>query len=125
MIDVGVDSSIRYEADEVEAVALGRLDSFLEDGITAESAVLNSEIDAGEFLIDDAACSEVEMSHFGISHLALGQADLESARLQSGLGISGVKLIMDWGMGEKGCVSLSRGALPACRIDPPTVTNEE
>jgi hypothetical protein len=81
MIDVGVDSSIRYEADEVEAVALGRLDSFLEDGITAESAVLNSEIDAGEFLIDDAACSEVEMSHFGISHLALGQANLESAGL--------------------------------------------
>jgi hypothetical protein len=65
----------------VEAVALGRSDNFLEDGITAESAVLNGEIDAGEFLIDDAACSEVEMSYFGISHLALGQADLESASL--------------------------------------------
>jgi len=65
----------------VEAVTLRSLENFLEDGITAESAVLNGEIDAGEFLIDDAACSEVEMSHFGISHLALRQADLESASL--------------------------------------------
>ena len=99
MIDVGVDSSIRYEADEVEAVALGRLDSFLEDGIMAESAVLNGKIDAGEFLIDDATGSEVEMSHFGISHLALGEADLKSTGLESGLGVSGVELIMHWGRG--------------------------
>ena len=60
---------------------MGRLENFLEDRISAESAVLNGEIDAGEFLIDDATGSEVEMSHFGISHLALGQADLESASL--------------------------------------------
>ena len=99
MFDVGVNSSIRYQADEVEAVALGRLDNFLEDGITAESAVCNGEVDAGEFLIDDAACSEVEMSHFGISHLALGEADLKSAGLESRLGVSGVKLIMHWGRG--------------------------
>ena len=104
---------------------MGGLDNFLEDRITVESAILDGEIDAGELLIDDATCAEIEMSYFGIPHLAFGQADLESARLESGLGVGGVELIMHWGRGQKGGVSLEGGALPACRIDPPTVTNEK
>ena len=120
-----VNTAIRDESDQVEAVAMRGLENFLKDRVTVESAILNGEIDAGEFLIDDATCAEVEMSHLGISHLALGQADLESARLESGLGVSGVELIMHWGRGQEGGISLEGGALPACRIDPPTVTNEK
>ena len=101
------------------------LNNFLEHWITVESAILNGEIDAGELLIDDSTCAEIEMSYFGIPHLAFGQADLESARLESGLGVSGVELIMHWGRGQKGGVSLEGGALPACRINPPAVTNEK
>jgi hypothetical protein len=86
---------------------------------------LDGEINAGEFLIDDATSAEVEMSHFGIPHLAFGQADLESARLESRLGVSDVELIMHWGRGQKGGVSLEGGALPTCWIDPPTITNEK
>ena len=104
---------------------MGGLDNFLEDRITVESAILNSEIDAGELLIDDATCAEIKMSHLGVSHLALGQADLEPARLKSGLGVGGVELIMHWGRGQKGSISLEGSALPACWIDPPTVTNEK
>lgn len=120
-----VNTAIRNESDQVEAVSMGGLDNFLEDRITVESAILNGEIDAGELLIDDATCAEIEMSHLGVSHLALRQADLESARLESGLGVSGVELIMHWGRGQKGGISLEGGALPASWIDPPTVTNEK
>ena len=120
-----VNTAIRNESDQVEAVSMGGLDNFLEDRITVESAILNSEIDAGELLIDDATCAEIEMSYLGVSHLALGQADLEPARLESGLGVSGVELIMHWGRGQKGGISLDGGALPASWIDPPTVTNEK
>ena len=74
---------------------------------------------------DDATCAEIKMSHLGVSHLALGQADLEPARLKSGLGVGGVELIMHWGRGQKGGISLEGGALPACWIDPPTVTNKK
>jgi hypothetical protein len=101
------------------------LENFLKDRVTIESAILNGEIDAGEFLIDDATCAEIEMSYFGISHLAFRQADLESARLEPGLGVGGVELIMHRGRGQKGGVSLEGGALPTCWIDPPTVTNEK
>ena len=86
---------------------------------------MNGEINAGEFLIDDAACAEIEMSHLGISHLAIGQADLESARLESGLGVGGVEFIVHWGRGQKGGISLEGSALLARWIDPPTVTNEK
>jgi hypothetical protein len=125
VFDMGVNTAIRDKSDQVEAVSTGGLENFLKDRVTVESAILNGEIDAGEFLIDDATCAEVEMSHLGISHLALGQADLESARLESGLGVSGVELIMHWSRGQEGGISLEGGALPACRIDPPTVTNEK
>ena len=122
---MGVNTAIRDESDQVEAVAMRGLENFLKDRVTVESAILNGEIDAGELLIDDATCAEIEMSYFGIPHLAFGQADLESARLESGLGVGGVELIMHWGRGQKGGISLEGGALSACRIDPPAVTNEK
>ena len=125
VFDMRMDTAIRNESDQVEAVTMGGLDNFLEDRITVESAILNGEIDAGELLIDYATCAEIEMSHLRVSHLALGQADLESARLESGLGVGGVEFIVHWGRGQKGGISLEGGALPACWIDPPTVTNEK
>ena len=94
-----VNTTIRNKADQVETVAMRGLDNFLEDRITVESAILNGEIDAGELLIDDATCAEIEMSYFRIPHLAFGQADLESARLEPGLRVGGIELIMHWGRG--------------------------
>ena len=120
-----VNTAIRNESDQVEAVVMGGLDNFLEDRIAVESAILNGEIDAGELLIDDATCAEIEMAHLRVSHLAFGQADLEPARLESGLGVGGVELIMHRGGGQEGSISLEGGALPASWIDPPTVTNEK
>jgi hypothetical protein len=125
VFDMGVNTAIRNESDQVEAVAMRGLENFLKDRVTVESAILNGEIDTGEFLIDDATCAEIKMTYFGIPHLAFGQADLESARLESGLGINGVELIMHWGRGQKGGVSLEAGTLSTCWIDPPTVTNEK
>ena len=104
---------------------MGGLENFLKDRIMVESPILNGEIDAGEFLVDDATCAEIEMPHLGISHLALGQADLESARLEPGLGVGGVELIMYRGRGQKGGISLEGGSLPACWINPPTVANKK
>ena len=75
------------------------MENFLKARVTVESAILNGEIDAGEFLIDDATCAEIEMSYFRIPHLAFGQADLESARLEPGLRVGGIELIMHWGRG--------------------------
>ena len=120
-----MDTAIRNESDQVESVAMGCLENFLKNGITFESVILDGEINAGELLIDDATCAEIKMTYFGIPHLAFGQADLESARLELGLGVSGVELIMHWGRGQKGSISLEGSALPACWIDPPTVTNEK
>jgi hypothetical protein len=97
VFNMGVNTAIRDESDQVEAVAMGGLDNFFEDRITVEIAILNGEINSGEFLIDDATCAKIEMSYFGIPHLAFGQADLESARLEPGLGVGGVELIMHWG----------------------------
>ncbi len=120
-----MDAAIRNESDQVEAVAMGGLENFLEDRIMVESAILNGEVDAGELLIDDATCAEIEMSYFGIPHLAFRQADLESTRLESRLGVSDVELIMHWGRGQEGGVSLECGPLPPGRIDSPTITNEK
>jgi hypothetical protein len=35
-------------------------------------------VDAGEFLVDDAAGTDIEMAYFGISHLAIGEANIFS-----------------------------------------------
>ena len=47
-----------------------------ENLILEEVTVLDGLGNAGELLIDDSACADIGIAHPGLSHLALGQADI-------------------------------------------------
>ena len=122
---MGVDATIGDEADEVKALAGRGGDSFLQNLVFREGAVTDGEVDAGEFLVNDAAGAEVEVADLGISHLALGQADLQAAGLESAPGIVLIETVVDRCFGEEGGIALFLRTGAAGGIDAPTVTNEE
>ena len=123
MIEMGVDAAIGDESDEVEAFASGGRDRLPEDLVFGEGTVADGEVDASEFLIDDTAGTEVEVADLGISHLTLGEANLETAGLESAPRIIPVQTIMDRGFCEEGGIALLFRAGATGGIDPPTITN--
>jgi hypothetical protein len=120
-----VDATVGDETNEVKALARGGRDGFLQNLVLGEGAVADSQVDAGEFLVDDATGAEVEVTNFRISHLSLGETDLEAAGLKSAPGVILVEAVMDRGFGEKGGVALFFGTGAAGRIDAPAVTDEK
>ena len=120
-----VDAAVGDEADEVDALAGRGVDGFLQSFVLGLGAVTDGEVDAGEFLVNDAAGAEVEVADLGISHLALGQADFQAAGLESAPGIVLIETIVDRGLGEEGGIALFLRTDAAGGIDAPTVTNEE
>ena len=47
-----------------------------------DGAVLAGAVDLHEVLIDDAAGTDIEMSHLRVAHLTVGQTDVLTAGLQ-------------------------------------------
>ena len=86
MVEAGVHATVGAEAEEVELLArllnvvVGSLD-FL---VLHQFVVAASHIDLYEILIYHAACSEVHMSHLGISHLSVRKTHILAAGLKMG-----------------------------------------
>ena len=78
VILVAVHSARAHESHDMDGLAC--LDSLVngaaENLILEEVTVLDGLGNAGELLIDDAACADIGMADLGISHLALGKADI-------------------------------------------------
>ena len=77
---VGMHPAVGEKPHEVQFAArffaLGR--AVGQDGVAEEIAIIDAFSDPGEILIDDAAGADVEMADFRISHLALGQPDIQA-----------------------------------------------
>ena len=84
MVEGGVDAAGGRQPHEMEllaalfGVAVGRNDALvLQDGAVGTGAV-----DLDKVLIDHAARADVEVSHLGVAHLAVGQAHVFTAGLK-------------------------------------------
>ncbi|MCX6935880.1 MAG: hypothetical protein NTZ01_06800 [Verrucomicrobia bacterium] len=106
-------------------MALGGIKNFLKYGIASEGAIADGEIDPSQFLINDAASPEIEMTDLRVSHLPFRQAHLKSARLKPRTRVVGIELVMDWGPREEGGIALTGGARFSRWVDPPTIANEK
>jgi len=125
VIEVGMDTAVGNESDQVEALAGGGRDGFLQDTILGEGAIADCEVDAGEFLINDPTGAKVQVADLRISHLTLRESDLEAAGLETAPWVDLVKTIMDRGFGEEGSVALLLCTVPTGGINAPTIANEK
>ena len=81
------------EAHEVQvlAVLLGVAVSTYDFGIFENAAVLAGAVDLYKVLVDDASCADVEVTHFGVTHLSVGQTNVLARGEELGVRIIGVQ----------------------------------
>ena len=123
MIRVGVNAAVRDQPDEVKALARGGGNGFPKNFILSKGAVADGEINAGQLLVDDTTSTKVETTDFRISHLPLGETDLEAAGLKPAPRVLLVKAVVNRGSGEKGGIALLFRSRTARWIDAPPVSD--
>src|ERR687888_537116 len=69
-------------------------ESFLSDFISIELARGDRFVDSSKVLENDATRAQVEMTYFGVSHLAVGQSDIDAARAKFASGIVAIELVV-------------------------------
>ena len=87
--DVAVHAAVGDKPHHMQlfAVPLGVVHRLDERGIGEKVAVLDRLGDAGEFLIDDPAGTDIEVTDLAVAHLSFGKTDRKPARLEPSGGI--------------------------------------
>ncbi len=77
MIYMAVHSAIGAEAQQVQGAAIGQqiISQLLESGVAVDAAIFDRLANAHQLLADYAARTNREVTHLGIAHLVVGQAD--------------------------------------------------
>ena len=88
MFLVTVDTARRQKAQEVHRLVMGDgpVHGLDERVVGEECPALDGAADAGEFLVDHPAGSEVEVTHLGIAHLLRRQADIGTGTADQQMG---------------------------------------
>jgi hypothetical protein len=95
MVLVAVYSSVRDQPKEMETRAGSLLESLFQNRVTRQLTVLNRFVDPGKVLIDDAACAEIQMADFGISHLTIGETDIHTTGAQAAAGVGLIEVVVE------------------------------
>ncbi len=120
VIDITVHSTGTHEPHEMEIgrVSFGMLKSLDKDGIAPKSPICNTHVDAREILVDDLACSHIEMTCLGIAIFSTRQTDSFATRGKLGVRIGHAILFHVWRVGS------SDGVACIGRTNSPTIKNE-
>src|SRR4029453_1773561 len=98
---------------------------FLKYLVAGEFAVRNRLVNSCQVLIDDPACSQIEMANFRVAHLSIRQANVSPARAQFTTWIGPVELVMKRRLREERCVRIFFALLSTARIDAPPIANND
>src|ERR1700748_1957305 len=94
MVLVTMDATVRKEADKMDSGGFSRPERLLDHRIGREFSIQNRFVDPGEILINDSTGAEIEVPHFRISHLPLGQTNVHPAGAQVAPWIGLVEVIV-------------------------------
>jgi hypothetical protein len=79
-------------------------DEISQGGVGEKTTIFDGKIDLAQIHRNDTACANICVAHFGIAHLARGQADIASVGDQCRIGAVCHQAIKVWGLGQGGCV---------------------
>ena len=68
--------------------------------VLEEGAVLHGIVDPRQVLTHHLPCAEVQMTHLGVAHLTLGQANRPPPGRELGVLVGGPELVEDRGIGQ-------------------------
>ncbi len=120
VVDMAVYTAVGKQSEHVHGAAgfCRLVDGFGEHGIVEEGAVLDGQADASQFLIDHAACPKIEVTHFGVAHLPVGQTDDAPAGVDQRVGVVVPQLVKNGGVGQRDGIVIRRFAIaPAIQDD--------
>ena len=93
--------------------------------IRRQRAVGDRLVDAGQFLVNDAARAEIQVADFAVAHLPGGQADVLARGAEPALRVGLVKVFVERELGEQRRVAFLLGGGGAFRADAPTVPDDK
>ena len=125
VIVMAVHAAIRNQSQQMEPMRARLREAFLQHRITRQFSLRDRLINSSQVLINDSAGAEIQMAHFGIAHLSFRQTDIQPAGAQPAPGIILVELVVKRRAREQSRIAIFFALLPAARIDPPSVTNQE
>ena len=120
MLDVGVYAAVGQQAVQVQAAAFAQavVHGLVIGLIFKEAAVVNGAADAGQILKYHTAAADVGVADLAVAHLPGGQAHVQSAGGQSGVGIFLEQPIQHRRLGQRyGVVVAGRGQAEAVHDD--------
>ena len=76
MVYMGVYAAIAHKTQQVQGLVIGFCIAYRlkEDRVLCKAAIPDGDIDPFQFLVNDAACSQIEMTYFAIAHLPFRQS---------------------------------------------------
>ena len=110
---VRVHATGTQKAHQVQASAAlnGVLHRRLQHRVGCKFSALYSAVDAQQVLVHHAACAYVHVSHFGVAHLAFGQAYEFTVGAQGGVGVLAEQGVHHRGVGHVDGVGVVGGAI--------------
>ena len=116
VVHVGVNAARAHKAHEVEslAVSLDIVHSLDKNLVLGDGAVLDGIVDARKLLEHDATGTDVEVTHLGVTHLAVGKAHVLARSTERGVGVLLVQAIKEGRLGSgDGVLAISRSQAAA------------
>ena len=120
MVHVGVNAARAHKAHKVKGLALGLdiVHSLDENLVLGDGAVLDGIVDARKLLEHDAAGTDVEVTHLGVTHLTVGKAHVLARSAERGVRVLLVQAIKEGRLGSgDGVLAIGRSQATAVHDD--------
>ena len=110
---MAVDATFGEQTHDVDGFALaGRcIDGLAQGGIGEEVTVTNFFSNPGQFLIDNATCTNIDVAYFGVTHLTIRQAYIHAGCGDQGVGIVSTQGVQIRRLGTSNGVEFFFGAI--------------
>jgi len=111
MLDVRVHATIAQQAQKMQLPFPPTLHGLLEQWHLLQLVIRDHQVDARDVHVHDAARADIQMADFTVAHLAFGQADGRSGRLNQGIRKFPQQFVVGWLAREGDGISLCIGTI--------------
>ena len=125
MVDMAVHAAVTHQAKQVQTGRSGLGKSGLQHGVFPHGPIFDGIIHPAEVLKDNAARTQVQVSYFGITHLAVRKAHVLPGSAQQAVGIVGKEVISKGGISQNSGVTVLFRDIRPQRIAAPAVANNK
>ena len=113
MVLVAVYATFGEQTHDVDRFALAccRIDGLAQCGIIEEVAVTNFFRNPGQFLVDNATSTNIDVTYFGVTHLTIRQTHIHAGCGDQGVGIVSTQGVQIRRLGTSNGVEFFFGAI--------------